>query len=54
MLWNEFFIGGLLLPTAHGDFQLSFKSVHESDDIVAAFKCRIPGNAIDDVCKQSD
>lgn len=54
MLWNEFLIGGLLLPTTHGDFQLSFKSIHESNDIVAAFKRRIPSNAIDDICKLSD
>lgn len=54
MLWNEFLIGGLFLPTTHGDFQLSFKSVHESNDIVAAFKRRIPSNAIDDICKLSD
>lgn len=54
VLWNEFLIGGLLLPTSHGDFQLSFKSVHESNDIVTAFKRRIPSNAIDDIYKLSD
>jgi hypothetical protein len=51
MLWNEFFVGGFLLPTSHGDFQLSFKSVHESNDIVAAFERRIPSNTVDNVCK---
>lgn len=52
MLWNEFLVGGLL-PTTHGAFQLSFKSVYESNDIVAAFKRRIPSNVIDDICKFS-
>ena len=33
---------------------MSFKSVHESNNIVAAFEGRIPSNAIDDVCKLLD
>lgn len=50
VLRNKFFVRRLLLPTAHSNLQLPFKPVHKSNYIVFRFKCRVPNDAVDDVC----
>ena len=49
MLGNELFISSLLLPGIYADFQLPFKSVHKSNDVVVSAKLGIPVDTIDDI-----
>lgn len=52
VLGNELLVRRVLLPTVHTDVQPSLKSIQKHDDKVTALKVRIPGNAIDDICRQ--
>lgn len=52
MLGNELLVCCILLPIAHVDLQQSLEPINERNDMVTAFKARIPCDAIDDVCSE--